>query len=230
MKPAGLVLLATAGVTLAAAALHARAQAVDAEQGTTDGPEVDVNPWAAWDWYGQAAATVEDMQTRSALTDTSNAGQNLAAFLAMIRQAEGTARTADPYRVCYGYRHTIQNLADHPAITGEWRGESLANLGAAYVGKVSTAAGAYQIIRPTWTQCKRALGLPDFTPQSQDAAAVYLIKNRGALADVQNGRIETAINKCRDEWASLPGGTSGQPQRRVSELLAAYSNAGGYFA
>ena len=75
---------------------------------------------------------------------------NLQAFLATIRHSEGTDRAADPYRVVYSYNHTIVNLSDHPAVTGEWKGAPLDNLGPLYVGKISTAAGAYQIIKPTW--------------------------------------------------------------------------------
>jgi len=59
-------------------------------------------------------------------TDTTTAARNVAAFLAMIQRAEGTSAAGrDPYRVCYGYRHTIGNMRDHPAVTGEWRGERL---------------------------------------------------------------------------------------------------------
>lgn len=159
---------------------------------------------------------------------------NERAFLALIRYSEGTDRAPDPYRVCYGYRHTIVSLADHPAITGEWRGERLPDamcLGAGLQpGCVSTAAGAYQFIRPTWRGIRNRLRLPDFEPEAQDRAALYLIANRGALEDVHAGRIQTAIVKCAPEWASMPGSTAGQPQRRQSELLAAFESAGGALA
>src|SRR6202035_5065809 len=102
--------------------------------------------------------------------------QNIAAFLATIRHSEGTDKAADPYRCCYAYRHIIVDLSDHPVITGEWHGESLAGLGPTYVGKVSTAAGAYQIIKPTWVSLKARLSLRDFTGPSQDAAATELIR------------------------------------------------------
>jgi lysozyme len=68
-------------------------------------------------------------------------------------------------------------------------------------GCKSTAAGRYQIIKPTWLSLKSKLGLPDFSPASQDAAAIELIRQRGALADVQAGRIESAVNKCAKVWA-----------------------------
>jgi lysozyme len=162
------------------------------------------------------------------------AGRNISAFLTMIQQAEGTAGRGDPYRVCYGYRHTLQSFADHPANTGEWRGERLSDSMCANAGLgpgcVSTAAGAYQIIRPTWNALKRDLKLSNFEPAAQDAAAVELIRQRGALEDVKAGRIVEAINKCRNEWASLPGNFAKQGQRSVQTLLAWYQNNGGFQA
>lgn len=185
--------------------------------------------WNSVDLWGMTSAAIEDNTMTRALTADASA-DNLQAFLAMIAFSEGTDRADDPYRVCYGYRHTIDNLSDHPAVSGEWRGESIANLGPAYAGKVSTAAGRYQLIRPTWLACKKALGLPDFSPESQDKAAAYLIKGRHALDDVIDGRIDAAITKCAPEWASLPGANYGQPERRVSQLVAAFSSAGGLLA
>lgn len=179
---------------------------------------------------------IESYQVQSALTNPGVNSQNMAAFLSMLAMAEGTNRGGDPYRVCYGYVHTVRDLAQHPA-TGrepEWRGEYLPNHMCAAVGMspgcVSTAAGRYQIIRPTWLKCQAALNLPDFTAASQDAAAVYLIKKRGALDDVQNGNIEAAIQKCSKEWASLPGANYGQPERKMSALVEGFTNNGGVLA
>lgn len=158
---------------------------------------------------------------------------NLRAFLDMIQFAEGTAGQPDPYRVCYAYRHTISNLGEHPAVSGEWRGERLpdamcagAGLGA---GCVSTAAGAYQIIKPTWLSVRSALNLADFGPASQDAAAVELIRQRGALNDVYAGRVADAVRKVAKTWASLPGAGYAQPERKLATLVDAYRAAGGTF-
>lgn len=174
------------------------------------------------------------MSTSTSTTPNSTATRNVSAFLRMIQQAEGTDRSGDPYRVCYAYRHTINDLRDHPTVTGEWRGERLSDAMCANAGFgpgcVSTAAGAYQIIRPTWANLKSALRLPDFSPASQDAAAVELIRRRGALADVQAGRVAAAIEKCRNEWASLPGNYAKQGQRTTSTLISWYQQAGGTYA
>lgn len=159
---------------------------------------------------------------------------NERAFLSLIRYAEGTDRGADPYRVCYGYKHTIVGLADHPAITGEWRGERLPDEMCVNAGMkpgcVSTAAGAYQIIKPTWVGCKARLHLTNFEPGNQDRAALYLIESRGAIDDVHAGRIKTAVMKCAAEWASLPGNFAKQPQREQEGLILAFEQAGGTLA
>lgn len=162
------------------------------------------------------------------------ADRNVRAFLTLIGWSEGTERQPDPYRVAYGYRHVIQDFRDHPAVTGEWRGERLSDAMCIAAGLppgcVSTAAGRYQIIRPTWLTAKGALSLPDFSPESQDRAALWLIEKRGALDDVKEGRVTDAVAKVRREWASLPGSGWGQPERALSSLIAAYTTAGGTLA
>src|SRR3990167_2332253 len=74
----------------------------------------------------------------------------------------------------------------------------------------STAAGAYQIITPTWRGLLKQYDFQDFSPDSQDEAAVALIAGRRALKDVREGRFKQAVEKCSEEWASLPGSTAGQ--------------------
>lgn len=159
---------------------------------------------------------------------------NIRAFLTLIGWSEGTERELDPYRVVYGYSRVIYDLSDHPAVTGEWRGERLPDAMCAAAGLspgcISTAAGRYQMIRPTWLAAKQALGLPDFGPDSQDRAALWLIERRGALEDVQEGRVADAIAKVRREWASLPSSGWGQPERPLASLIDVYRTAGGTLA
>jgi lysozyme len=160
---------------------------------------------------------------------------NVTAFLAAIAQAEGTEGRGDAYRVCYAYKHTIKSFADHPAVTGEWNGERLPDAmckGAGLSpGCVSTAAGRYQMIKPTWVSVKRSMRLPDFSPESQDLACIELIRQAGALADVKAGRFEQAVYKVRKIWASLPGANyAGQGMRSISSLTAWYQQNGGTLA
>lgn len=161
---------------------------------------------------------------------------NVRAFLTMISHAEGTDRVADPYRCCYAYRHTIQDLTYHPAQVRppdgarEWRGEQLDALGPEYAGKWSTAAGRYQINLPSWEDGVKALRLADFTPTSQDDWTIWKIKQKGAFDLVNAGRIAEALaTPLHSVWASMPGPSIGQPQREVAWLLNAYSVAGGAY-
>ena len=182
--------------------------------------------WASHDAESQAQAEV--------LPPSPNPDTNVQAFLAMIKKAEGTANKGNPYAVCYAYRHTIQNFSDHPAITGEWRGEPLsaamckgAGLGP---GCVSTAAGAYQIIKPTWVNLQKKLRLPDFSPASQDAAAIELLRHRGAIPAIEQGRFADAINLTKKDWASLTGAGYGQGERSLQWLEARFTENGGIVA
>jgi lysozyme len=163
-----------------------------------------------------------------------NPDANVQAFLNTIAQAEGTAHAADPYRVCYAYKHTIADFSDHPAVTGEWKGEPLSAkmcLAAGHApGCVSSAAGKYQIIKPTWLGLKAALGLPDFSPASQDAAAIELLRRRGALAKIQAGDIEGACAAARKEWASFPAAGYSQGERTVAWMVDRFTQAGGTLA
>jgi muramidase (phage lysozyme) len=218
------VIAASAAALFVAARYAADAAAKTASESGDGATVLDyANP------FGAIERQVDSYQASQAMQDA-----NVIAFLSMIAYSEGTDRAADPYRVTYGYRYTIKSLSDHPAVTGEWRGERLPDAvcsAAGYgPGCVSTAAGRYQLIRPTWLACKRALGLQDFSPDSQDAAAVYLIRQRGALDHVKAGRIGEAVAACRQEWASLPGAGYGQPERRLAGLVDAFRGAGGVLA
>lgn len=141
---------------------------------------------------------------------------NLRAFLDVIRAGEGTS-DPDGYRRHFGGR-LFNGYADHPRVS------------IAAGGYTSTAAGAYQFLSRTWDECAKALQLPDFTPRSQDLAAVFLIRRRGALADAMAGRLDAAIAKCAREWASLPGSPYGQPTRTLEQAHATYAQAGGALA
>jgi muramidase (phage lysozyme) len=132
------------------------------------------------------------------------------AFLRVIREGE-TSQGELAYRTIVGGGQ-FDSFADHP--------RQLIDLPS--LGVKSTAAGAYQFLSRTWDGCRAALDLPDFSPASQDLAAVYLIHGRGALDDVLAGDIALAISKCGKEWASLPGSPYGQPTMTMSRALAAY--------
>lgn len=139
---------------------------------------------------------------------------NVQAFLLLIRNGEGTIPPRGGYNTLFG-GGTFNSFDVHPNI--------LINKN----GYKSTAAGAYQFLYRTWTQIKNELGLSDFTPHSQDIAAVRKLQTRGALQDIKDGKITSAIQKTNKEWASLPGAPYGQPTQKLSKALAFYKSNGG---
>jgi muramidase (phage lysozyme) len=164
-------------------------------------------------------------------------GINVLAFLDLIAVSEiGRAmlampETDDGYRVLVGSTpHKLLLFNDysrHPQILNH--------------ALNSTAAGRYQIIRGTWLGVAGELKhhgreLPDFSPVSQDRAAIELIRGRGALPEIQHGNIERAIELCNQEWASFPGAGAtlpdGKPQHegRMTDLLNAYELARARYA
>lgn len=229
------ILLLLAGSSLLLASTARSRAGIEAGEGDALGlalPSLDV--------LSDRVETLMNLATeQSADVPQDVAEANAQAFLQLLKLSEGTADQVDPYRVCYGYSHTIADLSEHPAVrradgSKEWAGERLADamcINAGFApGCVSSAAGAYQITRGTWVGARNALGLPDFSPASQDRAALYLVEKRGALEDVKAGRLAQAVSKCRNEWASLPGNYARQGQRSLEQLAAWYQSAGGNLA
>ena len=67
----------------------------------------------------------------------------------------------------------------------------------------SAAAGAYQFMPGTYSAVKRDLNLPDFSPSSQDQAALELIKRRGVDPD-RDPLTPENVAKLSPEWAAFP--------------------------
>lgn len=140
---------------------------------------------------------------------------NVTAFLKAIRLGEGTSGPLGYHTIVGG--GSFSDDSHHPNVR-------------VYIERYkvySTAAGAYQIIRPTWDGLVRQYGFPDFSPECQDEAAVALIEGRRALDDVISGDFEAAVGKCNAEWASLPGSTAGQRTEKMEAVLAVYLANGG---
>ena len=139
----------------------------------------------------------------------------LQAFLEVIRTGEGTLGS-DGYRTHFG-GSLFSSFADHPrkVIRAKSGGKPLH----------SSAAGAYQFLSKTWDGLVKQYGFSDFSPASQDEAAVALIAGRGALEDILAGRFEEATKKCAKEWASLPGSPYGQPTLSAARAQSIYTNA-----
>ncbi len=237
-----LLLLLVACAGLGYALWQRQAGAVDdVTQDAADAPEQADDGSGNTDTDSPTADAVDEAnpfaQAAGADMTQSVSDANVQAGLATIKTSEGTDTASDPYRVCYAYKHTVQDMSRHPAEwytdssgarTREWGGEPLDNLGPSYTGLVSTAAGAYQIKLATWAGCKKALALPDFSAASQDAAAVYLIQGRKALDALKAGNFDTFVALCAPEWASLPGANyAGQGMRSIDALRAEFTSDGG---
>ena len=183
---------------------------------TTDDGEADVDAEA-----GAVEPGAFDSFFASEAGDSVNAEANVRAFLAMIRKAEGTDG-GNGYRTIIGGQ-LFDTYADHPRVKVPFTQTDGAL-------NYSTAAGAYQFLARTWDALAAKLELADFSPENQDRAAVELVRQRGALGLVQEGRFAEAVAKCATIWASLPG--SPYPQRTRTDLFvqSAYERAGGTYA
>ena len=146
-------------------------------------------------------------------------GPNVAAFLDMLAHSEGTfGRGDDGYNVLVG-GGLFHDYSDHPRQLIELRPDLK-----------STAAGRYQILARNFDPYKRALHLPDFSPESQDQIAVQMIREVKAIPMIQAGQFGAAVSACRHIWASLPGAGYGQHENKLENLEAAYVKAGGNVA
>lgn len=130
---------------------------------------------------------------------------NIRAALDTIARAEG----AD-YRTIYGDtpgQQSITSLAEHP------------NKRISKGGITSSASGRYQFMDFTWfgqngnSGLKQQLGLPDFSPEAQDLAAIALLDRRGVLGKILKGDIAGSFKNLGKEWASFEGNPYGQGTR-----------------
>lgn len=187
----------------------------------------DVDPSADLDWLSVVNDPSEYMDPSS-----SSVEQRREAALYMIRSCEHTAASVssgDDYQTFYG-GSLFWDLSDHPTNTGEMPGVPLSaqmciNAGFSDGVCVSTAAGAYQITRPTWNEIRDYGGthLPDFTPESQDVAALRLLSKIGALPLIDAGNIQAALPKIGTRWASIPGAIGKQGQRSMDFALSKFN-------
>lgn len=134
------------------------------------------------------------------------------AVLGVIRDAEGTSKYADAYRVAGGGKHTLQSLDSPNFVMWGFKDKT-------GKGNQSSATGAYQFLRGTWDGLQKKYGFKDFSPRSQDLGALALMKDAGAFPYIQRGDYAGAFNAIRKIWASLPGAGYNQ-QERSHDFLA----------
>jgi muramidase (phage lysozyme) len=158
--------------------------------------------------------------------------KNLSAFLYMLAWSEGTSTS--PATKNNGYDVIVTGIDKKPEIFTDYTDHPFCKGRPSKVinskGLTSNASGRYQFMLKDWAHYRALLKLPNFGPESQDAWAIQLIKERRALPDIEAGKIASAISKCRNIWASLPGAGYGQPEHKLDLLLAQYKKAGGVLA
>jgi len=213
---------AAAGIVFAALAAYffTRGNEARAAQVDTAGQDTSVAP-------GEADMNVDTTApTYAPPTASNDADTNVKAFLFTIRASEhrypNDVTNDAAYHIFYGGKR-FYDMSDHPVLTGEIKPVPLPNNICAASGLgpgcVSSAAGAYGFIKATWVRLRDKMQLPDFSPTSQDLAAVQLLDDIGALSLIQSGDIQGALKKASKVWASLPGSTAQQNPRTMQYVL-----------
>ena len=201
------------------------AQVSVADQDTSNAPRpADANP--------DLTMPIGDEVTNQPPTSNRDELQRrIQAFLYMIRSCEHVyprdVVNDAAYGIFYGGAR-FYDFSDHPTITGELRPVKLSDQVCAASGLgpgcVSSAAGAYQFIRPTWQRIReQAPRLPDFSPASQDEAAIRLLDEIGVISLLREGDVAGAIAQASGTWASLPGSKAQQGPKNALYALDRYS-------
>lgn len=137
---------------------------------------------------------------------------SIKAFLDTIAYAEHTFGRSE-YAAKFP-RKQFESFKDHPRTVEciDFKGQKLC----------SSAAGRYQFLTRTWDALVPRIKATDFGPYAQDRGALVLLSDRKALDDIKSNKLEKAIERVRNLWASLPGSPYGQPTRTMHELWAFY--------
>ena len=133
---------------------------------------------------------------------------NVKAFLDVLAKPESGGR----YNVSVGGK-TFTDMSKHPEMYN--------------AALDSDAAGRYQFISSTYKPIARRLGLKDFSPQSQDLAAVQYLQDLGVLDEIQSGdpkKIEDAKRRLqKSTWTGLQTYGEGQASKYFLERKSYYS-------
>ena len=149
-----------------------------------------------------------------------NEHPNVVAFLDMLAWSEGTiGKGDDGYNDIVDPAGFFSDYSTHP------------NLLVQVNSKIkSTAAGRYQLLARYYEPYRKQLGLSDFSPVSQDKIAIQQIKEQRALDDILCGRIDEAIEKTCNIWASFPGAGYQQHEHSLSAMREQFWKLGGTLA
>lgn len=137
-----------------------------------------------------------------------------------IAFAEGTRNhSKDGYNVMFSFR-LMNSCQSHP------------NTCIKYGSTCSTAAGRYQFLTNTWRSVASARNLGTFEPENQERGAAYLISTTRKVSVPQNRpmtatEFSNAMSKLSYEWASLPPGRYGQPNKTLAQMRSTYCSIAG---
>lgn len=147
--------------------------------------------------------------------------KNIQAAMKTVRHTEGTTDEGG-YKYLFGSSPSnsirFQDFSTHPNIQQNLNGYK------------STAAGAYQILHPTYVGLLKTYGIKDgFTPADQDLLFVAILDSVGVLNDVSKGYMfrDDVMSKLSSQWASLPFSNSGQPKHSIADVRKYYIDGGG---
>lgn len=139
---------------------------------------------------------------------------NVLLFLDLLAEAEGATIG---YNTLFGGT-VIPDLSNHPNKRLEYYNSKSGKR------SVTSAAGRYQFKHDSWEDQAQRLGLTDFTPRSQDLAAVGLMMYKPKTLDaLMKGDFNKALKDYGTYWASLPSSPYDQPSRSnqwVNDKLA----------
>ena len=165
---------------------------------------------------------------------------NRRAFLTMLAVSEGTSTS--PATKNNGFDVIVTGSDQKPEIFTDYSTHPFASGRKSKTinsrGLTSNASGRYQFMLKDWLHYRAQLNLGDkslyplgaFSPAAQDAWALQLIRERGALPLIDLGQFDLAVKRVRNLWASLPGAGYDQHENSLEKLQTAYRNAGGAFA
>ncbi|CFQ33773.1 glycoside hydrolase family 104 protein [Yersinia aleksiciae] len=136
---------------------------------------------------------------------------NVRQYLEVLSKAEGTASYANSgYNTMFG-GDQFYDSSDHPRQLKDFtQTDGTPNK--------TSAAGRYQFTSSSWDDAAKALNLTDFSPRSQDLAALFLIQRAGQLENVTNGNFADATSGLGGVWASLPSSNYAQPKRSWEDI------------
>ncbi len=167
------------------------------------------------------------MATSISFLEEKLSNTNILAALHTIRKCEGTD-AGDGYSYLFG--STVNNgrrfndYSTHPNQKFPFTSGGKEQL--------SSAAGAYQILKGTFDTLCDKYGFTDFSPHTQDLMACALFDTRNVLSAVAEGKFfnPEVLDKLNNEWASLPGAGYGQPEKSLAKVQNWYTIEGGTIA